>query len=80
MGTELKKDFLKLAREAEISLTKSILKWRFEKEGKQPPEEQDLDKKSREVSDQVNRIISDGARSLWDEIKKAYKDRKKEEK
>ena len=77
MSNDIKKDLLKLAKDAEIKITRSILKWKFEKEGKNPPEDEDLEEKSRAVSNQVNRIISQGAKALRDEIGKAFKNEKK---
>jgi len=77
MAKDIKKDLKKLAKEGEIKLTESILKWKYKKEGKQIPHEDILKHSSRAITDKANEILYQKGKTIFNEIKKAYHERKK---
>ena len=72
MEKEIKNDLKKLARDTEVRLTESILKWKYNKEGKRLPDKKILENRSRLISDQANRLLYRRGKTLWHELKKAY--------
>ena len=66
-------DFKEMARQAEKRLTESILRWKYRKEGKSVPEDEVLERQSRQVTDQAHRILQHRSKKVWEEIKKAYR-------
>ena len=80
MSDEITKNFKKIAHEAEAGIARSLLRWRYRKEGKQPPEEAELRRHSREVADEAHRIMVNTGKTAWKELKKVYrKGRSKDE-
>ena len=59
------------ARDTEIRLTGSLLKWKYKKEGKELPDDQMVEHQSRIVTDQVHQILSRRGKSIWRELKEA---------
>jgi hypothetical protein len=77
MGKDIKDDLKKLAKDAEVKLTESILKWRYKKEGKKMPEKEVLEHKSRLITDKANMILSQRGKNILNEFRKAYIESKK---
>jgi hypothetical protein len=73
MDEKLKKNIKKIAGDAEAKVTESILRWKFKKEGKELPDDKDLEEKSRLIMEQAHRTLSKSGKNIWDEIKRAYK-------
>lgn len=72
MDDELKKNLKKVTEKTEIKLTESILRWKYKKEGKEIPVDQDLEGQSRLILDQAHKTISKRGKNIWNELKKAY--------
>jgi hypothetical protein len=77
MDKDIKDDLKKLAKETEVKLTKSILRWRYKKEGKTMPDKETLEHKSRLITDRANMILAQRGKNIFDEFKKAYHESKK---
>lgn len=79
MKKDIKNNLKKLAKESEVKLTESILKWKHKKfEGNTPDKEQ-LERRSRLITDQANRILAKSGKKVFEEIKKAYRETRKPE-
>ena len=57
------------ARDTEIRLAGSLLKWKYKKEGKELPDDQMVQHQSRIVTDQVHQILLRRGKSIWKELK-----------
>ena len=79
MENDIKNDLKRLAKEAEVRLTESVLRWKHNKEGKKMPDKKGLEHRSRQIADQANRVIADRGKSIWNEFRKAYRKRTKRE-
>lgn len=81
MDEEIKTNFKKLADATEVKLARSLLRWKYKREGKQLPEEYQLEHRSRELAARAHNVISKRGKTVWDEFKKLYKkdDTEKEE-
>jgi len=77
MTKDIKHDLKKLAKETEVMLTESILRWRHKKEGGEIPDKETLKRDSRLIADKANRILSQKGKSILKEIKRAYREGKK---
>jgi len=73
MSDEIRKDIKRLALQTETRLAEALLKWRYRKEGKAPPEERRVRRESERVAGQANRVLSERGKRVWDELKKAYR-------
>jgi hypothetical protein len=80
MDEQIKKNVKKLARDAENKVARSILRWKYKKEGKPIPVEQQLENESRYVAEKAHQIIAKRGKTVLNELKKVYfKDDQKEE-
>ena len=77
MTKDIKHDLKKLAKETEVMLTESILRWRYKKEGGEIPDKETLKRDSRLITDKANRILYQKGKSILKEIKRAYREGKK---
>ncbi|MFC1580104.1 hypothetical protein ACFL4N_04265 [Thermodesulfobacteriota bacterium] len=80
MDDDTKKEIKKIARNTEVKIAQSILRWKYKKEGKGIPEDGNLQNQSRVVTDKANRIISQRGKNIWKELKKSYHRTKEDEK
>ncbi len=80
MDDETKKEIKKIARNTEVKVTESILRWKYKKEGKRVPEDGDLHTQSRIVADKAHKIIKKRGKNIWKEIKKTYQKPREEDK
>ena len=80
MDEEIKKNVKKLARETEMKVARSILRWKYKKEGKPSPVEHQLENESRFVAEKAHQVIAKRGRNVLSELKKVYfkGDRKEE--
>jgi hypothetical protein len=80
MDEQIKKNVKKLARDAENKVARSILRWKYKKEGKPIPVEHQLESESRYVAEKAHQIIAKRGKAVLNELKKVYvKDDQKEE-
>jgi hypothetical protein len=80
MDEQIKKNVKKLARDAENKVARSILRWKYKKEGKPIPVEHQLENESRYVAEKAHQIIAKRGKTVLNELKKVYvKDDQKEE-
>jgi len=79
MDEEVKKSVKKVADKAEKKIAESILRWKYKKEGRPPPDDEQLGRQSRVVAERANEIISKRGKKIWEEIRKGYLEIKKEE-
>lgn len=79
MDEETKKSLKKVAKETEARLAKSLLAWKYRKEGKKIPDDQEIDFQSKLFTDQAHEIITRRGKKIWHEFKKAYHKSRKEE-
>jgi hypothetical protein len=69
MKDEKSGSWSEMARSAEARLTESLLRWKYKKEGKTPPSDEQLKSQSKTVTGQVNEILLRRGKSLWKELK-----------
>lgn len=79
MDEDIKRGLKKIARNTETMLTGSVLRWKYKKEGKKIPTNQELEHKSQIIADQAHKIISKRGKNIWNVLKKAYRESQKEE-
>lgn len=72
MDEQIKKDVKKLALDAENKVARSILRWKYKKEGKTVPEEHQLDNESRYVAGKAHQVIAKRGKNVLNELKKVY--------
>ena len=77
MDKDLKNDLKNLAKEMEVKLAESILRWKHNKEGKKMPGKKGLEHKSRLIADQANKMLAGSGKTIWNEIKNVYRKDKK---
>jgi len=73
MDEEIKRGLKKIGRNAEIRVTESILRWKYRKEGKEIPDDQNLEQQSRLIADQTHQTLSRRGKNIWNELKNAYR-------
>ena len=61
----LKKGIKNLARDTEVRFTKSLLRWKYRKEGRPEPVEEQLEAKSRQVTDLANEVLAKRGKTVW---------------
>jgi hypothetical protein len=72
MDESTKKVIRRLAEDGEARVARSILRWKYKKEGIAPPGDEDLESQSRRIADTARGVISERGKNLWNEIKKVY--------
>ena len=72
MDDELKKSLKKLAEGAERGVARSLLRWKYKKEGRSVPEDAVLDHESRQVASRAHEIITTRSKNVWRELKGVY--------
>ena len=80
MDENIKRGIKRLAEDAEAGIARSILRWKYKKEGAAPPQDDVLENRSRLVAEKARRVFSKRGRNVWNEFKKVYtKSRAKED-
>ena len=77
MDEDLKKGLKKLAKNGEIKMAESILRWKHKKEGRPIPDQESIEQQSRQVAERAHKAIAKSGKSIWNELKKAYKNGQK---
>ena len=78
MDEEIKKRLKRTIEKGEISLTRSLLRWRYGKAGKETPQEHQLEKEAEKAADRMRQVISRRSQNVWSELKKtAFKGKKR---
>lgn len=80
MDDDTKREIKKIARNTEVKITESILRWKYKKEGKGIPEDRNLHTQSRVVTEKAHRIITQRGKNIWKELKKTYHKTKEDDK
>ena len=73
MAEEIKYNLKKIAVEAEMKVAKSILRWKYKKEGKDVPPEYRLESESRQVAGRAHEVLAKRGRNVFNELKKVYR-------
>ena len=73
MDDKTKREIKKIARNTEVKIAESILRWKYKKEGKRIPEDGNLHTQSRVVADKAHRVLSRMGKNIWEELKKTYR-------
>jgi len=71
MDEEIKKRLRRTVEQGEISLTRSLLRWRYKKAGNEPPQDHQLEKEAEKVADRMRQVISKRSQNVWKELKKS---------
>ncbi|NNG07294.1 MAG: hypothetical protein HKM90_06125 [Desulfobacteraceae bacterium] len=79
MDEELKKGLKKMAKNAELKVAESLLRWKYKKEGKRVPDDESIGQQTRTITDQAHQIIAKRGKRFWKGFKEAYEKAKKEE-
>ncbi len=66
--------FLDRLRQSELTLAKSILKWKYQKEGRPPPEDGELDTAASRLLDEAREIARKTGKNLFDILKEEAKE------
>jgi len=69
----IKKGLKNITKNIEKGIAKSIINWKFNKEGKAPPDEAQLEAISKRVTDEANAVIRKKSSDIWHSIKASYK-------
>jgi len=72
MDENIKKGIKRLAEDAEMGFARSILRWKYKKEGGTPPKDDDLETQSRMVAGKAHDVIAERGKNVWKELKKVY--------
>jgi len=73
MVEETKHNLKKIAEEAEMKVAKSVLRWKYKKEGKDVPPEYRLESESRQVAGRAHEVMAKRGRNVFNELKKVYR-------
>ena len=79
MDEDLKKGLKKMGKNAELKLTESLLRWKYRKEGKVIPDDENLGEQSKVIAEQAHKIITKRGKTIWGELTQAYRKRQKKE-
>ena len=72
MDEHMKNKLRRFAEEAEIGAVRSILKWKYKKEGKSVPSDGQLDRQSREAASLAKDVITKTGKTVWHDLKEVY--------
>lgn len=72
MDKEVKNDIKQIAKEAEVKLTGFLLRWKDRADGRESPDREVLDRKSRIIADKANEILKRRGKTILKEFKDVY--------
>jgi len=72
MDERMKNKLRRFAEGAEIGAVRSILKWKYKKEGKGIPSDMQLDHQSRAAASLANDVIAKTGKTVWHDLKEVY--------
>jgi hypothetical protein len=79
MDEDLKKGLKKIAKTSEIKMAESILRWKHKKEGRPLPDQESMEQQSKQVAERAHKALARSGKSIWNGLKKAYKNGRKKE-
>ncbi len=71
----MKNKLRRFAEGAEMGAVRSILKWKYKKEGKSVPSDVQLDQQSREAASLAKEVITKTGKTVWHDLKEVYGER-----
>ena len=74
----MKKKLRRFAEDAEISAVRSLLKWKYKKDGKSVPSDAQIEQQSREAASLANDVIAKTGKTVWHDLKKVYREHRAE--
>jgi len=77
MDEDIKRGLKKMAKDTQVKVAESILRWKYKKEGKKVPDEEDIGRQSEELAHQAHEIVAKRGKKIWNEIKRAYQNKQK---
>jgi hypothetical protein len=72
MGEDARNEIRRVLDRAERGITRSVIRWKYRKEGRPVPPDDTLEGQSQEVVDQAHKIIARRSKSVWSELKSVY--------
>jgi hypothetical protein len=78
MDEKVKNSLKQVAQDAEAGIAKTLLRWKYRKEGKSPPQDRRLDEESQRVAERANEVVAKRGKTVWKELKKVYFQDKKD--
>lgn len=63
----------RIAEEAELRVAKSILRWKYKKEGRDVPPQYRLETESRQIAGRAHEVIAERGKTVFNELKRVYK-------
>jgi len=75
MHHETKSNMKRIAEEAEIRVAKSILRWKYKKEGRHVPPQYRLENESRQIAGRAHEVLAERGKNVFKELKRVYKGR-----
>jgi hypothetical protein len=72
MSEDTKKDIRRALDRAERGITRSVIRWKYRKEGRPVPPDDTLEGQSRQVVDEAHRIIASRGKNVWSELRNIY--------
>jgi hypothetical protein len=72
MSSDIKDDVKRIAKETEVKLTGFLLRWKDQADGKEIPDPEAIDRKSRIIAEKANEILKRRGKTILKEIKNVY--------
>ncbi len=72
MEKDIKNNLKKMAEEAEMRVARTVLRWKYKKDGKNVPQDNQLESESRHVAGRVNEVVAKRGKAVFSELKKVY--------
>ncbi len=79
MEKDIKKNLKKISAEAETRVARTVLRWKYKKEGKHIPSDSELETASRQIAGHVHQVITRRGESVLNDFKKIYFNHHKKE-
>lgn len=79
MDEELRKGLKRIAKNAELKLAESLLRWKYKKEGRTILDDENIGEQSKLITDQAHQIVVKRGKNILDEFKQAYQKGQKKE-
>ena len=77
MDEDIKKDIKRLAKNTELMIARSLLRWKYKKEDKPLPGDRQLDQNTRNLVDKAHEILARRGNRVLSELKKESRHPKK---
>jgi hypothetical protein len=68
----MKNKLRQFAEDAEIGAVRSILKWKYKREGKSIPSDGQLDQASRDAASLAKDVLRKTGKTVWHDLKEVY--------